>query len=414
MPALSSSRNIKTGTLLWSPRTATFTLSTVSAGDAPWTVVNDDTVWKRPSSSPGSVKFTVGVGTTIPAYQVRAPLLTAITPNQLHSIQIPLYRENPNGGTYTVRVVLRNAALTDGYAWDFTFPTVLQQPRVGIFAVGLKTVPTSTIGSPTGTTSLTDLELQVYCTATNTGSFYVGPLYANWYSKPQIVFTIDDGYTGDYDNAYVYMKTKGLVGSCAINSAAIGAGGRLTITQLQTMVANGWSIHNHARTHEDLVAVTEAEARTAIELNRDWLKQYGLHASGDRCFVLPFGNNSVAVENIVDDYYEYSAVAAQGALSTWDGIPDTKLIFRLHHDVPTSSSTIITAINTAVLEGRSLVLYGHNVNTGTPGGTYTAMSTFTPIVDHVYNLVRAGLVDNVNLQTFVKGRGVNGARRSRY
>ncbi len=409
--ALPSNRNVQTGTLLWTPRLANVLSSSVLSGDAAWTMVEDNTVWKRPASAPGSLKFTVGAGTTTPTYRVRANLAQTVTLNQLHSVHMPLYREQPSGGAWTVAVSLLDAGLANGYRWNFIYPNVGQQPRVGFFGCGLKAAPDSLIGAPTGSTSLTRLDVFVYNTAGQTGTWYVGPLYMNWYTRPQIVFTLDDGYVGDYENAYAYMQPRGLVGSLAVNSNRIDTATYVTTANLTTMQTNGWSIHNHTADHDDFNVVTDTAKQTTIESCRNWLEARGLHASGDQVFVLPFGNNSLATEAVVKRSYPYSAVAAEGAFGGWDGIPDPYLLFRYTHDSPVSSATVIAAINTAVEKGRSIILYGHNVNQGVPGGTYTAYTTFTAIVNHVKQLVDSNIADNPNLQRMVFALNSGGRRR---
>jgi peptidoglycan/xylan/chitin deacetylase (PgdA/CDA1 family) len=240
---------------------------------------------------------------------------------------------------------------------------------------------------------------------------YLGPVYMNWYTKPNIVFSFDDGPAGNYDYAYPYMAARGLVGSVAVNGGSIGGPPKMTAANLVELRDAGWSIHNHTWSHTNLALSTESVIRTAIERNQTWLQGLGLHASGDQCFVLPYGNNSVTIEQIVADYYPYSATAAEGAFNTWDGMPDPYLVFRINHDDPTTSASIIAAIDVAVAKGQTIVLYGHDVQPSPVAASYTLTSVFYPIVDYVAKLVKAGIADNTNLQDAIVG--LDGRRRLR-
>jgi peptidoglycan/xylan/chitin deacetylase (PgdA/CDA1 family) len=67
-----------------------------------------------------------------------------------------------------------------------------------------------------------------------------------------VVITFDDGNMDVYDNAFPIMQEFGFVGTFYIVTNRLKSEGYVGVAQLKEMVASGWEIGSHSRTHMDL------------------------------------------------------------------------------------------------------------------------------------------------------------------
>lgn len=74
-----------------------------------------------------------------------------------------------------------------------------------------------------------------------------------------VVLTFDDGLVGVYHHAFPVLQELGFTGTLFIIEAMIGREHYLTEAMIAAMVAAGWEIGAHGRTHEYLSVLCDAE-----------------------------------------------------------------------------------------------------------------------------------------------------------
>jgi hypothetical protein len=78
--------------------------------------------------------------------------------------------------------------------------------------------------------------------------------------RPRVVLSFDDGWDSQYDIAFPYLTSKGMVATAYVVEDYIGQANFMSLAEVQELYTAGWDIANHTKDH---VAMTEA-AKTAI------------------------------------------------------------------------------------------------------------------------------------------------------
>lgn len=378
--------------------TSVVTTQAVNTGDATWSVseVTDEAfLWpKTPTKPTKALKIQcTGAGSVSSSYRV--DFTVAVTPKSTHNLAFFSRGDNLGGGTQTGTVRLgETSGFAKYYEWNTPFSTSAGYESKWFPRVLPMASPFTTSGTPDPTVSHVRLRVIMGASTGTTPTYYLGSVWHNTIAKPQVVIVLDDTPTTDYTAAFPYMQARRLVGSCAVDQAGVG----LTVNQMLEMQTAGWSMHNHTATHPNLTTLTAAQIRTELESCRSYLVENGLN-SGPSVFVIPFGARNALVDSTVAEYYPYAVFSAGETVGfpIWPGIPTPGQIDRVSMDVPVTSSTIIGYINSAVARGNSIIIYGHNVTPSAVTGN-TDVTSFQPIIDHLYRLVQANLVGNPNLE----------------
>jgi peptidoglycan/xylan/chitin deacetylase (PgdA/CDA1 family) len=108
-------------------------------------------------------------------------------------------------------------------------------------------------------------------------------------SKP-VVFSFDDGYTGQYTQALPALRAAGWPGVLNLKLANLRD---LHADRVKGMIAAGWEIDSHTITHPDLTSVGPAALRAELEQSRARLRRdFGVPAN---FFCYPAGRYDAAV-----------------------------------------------------------------------------------------------------------------------
>lgn len=225
-------------------------------------------------------------------------------------------------------------------------------------------LPSQTIGSPAITNTFVRLRCLVRVPVGVTGTFYVGPIHTNWYSRPQVVVTFDDGWATDYTEAYAYMQDYGLVGSSAISGGNPLITTPLSTAQIQEMSAAGWSFHNHTYTHTNLSTVAASVMRTEIQQCRDYLNTLGI-VPDHNVFVLPQGGRNDTVDSVLREFgVQYSMLSIGPGVPLHWGVPSPLRVPRVFLE-SSSLAAVKSSLDTAERLGHSLIFYAHKIGTAT-------------------------------------------------
>lgn len=216
------------------------------------------------------------------------------------------------------------------------------------------------------------------------------------YKKPQIVISFDDGRKTDYTEAYNYMKSKGLKGTCFVPMANVGADGTyMTLADLTELYGVGWDIGNHSYNHTDLTTLSIVDAETELQDEIDALNSAGF-TRASKMLAWPF--------SAVDDD-AITACNNVGILCGRTGInylqptiSDLQLTLRRVSVSNTMSIGDLTAkIDEAISRGVTAIYNFHRILDPATESTEVLPATFQGFIDYVASKRDLGLIDVVTI-----------------
>lgn len=116
--------------------------------------------------------------------------------------------------------------------------------------------------------------------------------------KP-LAITFDDGYGDNYRNALPVLRQVGFSASIFMVGINFDRKNRLSTTNIQAMLADGWEIGGHSMTHADLTAITGKKLTFEVADSRKKIAQMA-NASVD-FFAYPGGKYSLATLEAVQN-----------------------------------------------------------------------------------------------------------------
>ncbi len=167
------------------------------------------------------------------------------------------------------------------------------------------------------------------------GAWHGGPGLPN---KP-VVFTFDDGYLSQLTNAAPVLRQLGWRGVLNLEVRNIRAGD-LTERQVRSLLARGWELAAHTRTHPDLTTLGAAALDSEVGGSRcDLQKRFGEPVA---FFAYPAGSFNASAQQAVRD------AGFRGATTTEPGIArpgdDRTALPRLRIDGNTSPAALLTMV----------------------------------------------------------------------
>lgn len=113
--------------------------------------------------------------------------------------------------------------------------------------------------------------------------------YAEGAQLPQkpVVLTFDDGYVGVYENGWPIMRELGFTGVLFV-TGHLGQPSYMTESQVETLLANGFELGNHTRTHRSLPTLNDEELKDEIVIfQRELESRFGVDVVS---FCYPMGD----------------------------------------------------------------------------------------------------------------------------
>ena len=111
-----------------------------------------------------------------------------------------------------------------------------------------------------------------------------------------IVITFDDGYRDVFQNALPVMERYGFTGTVYLFSNAIGAGGYMNANQVKELLAKGWELGSHSKTHANL---RKAGANLEEEIVNSRLALETMFSTPVLTFAYPYGAATPALPRLV-------------------------------------------------------------------------------------------------------------------
>lgn len=101
-----------------------------------------------------------------------------------------------------------------------------------------------------------------------------------------VVFRFDDGDVHHYTDYYPVLDRHGYPGVECVNPKYVGETGKLTVDQLDALVAAGWDLANHTYGHRNVEELPPAAVRESLDRSQSWLSEHGFDVDA---FVYPYG-----------------------------------------------------------------------------------------------------------------------------
>ncbi|HEX9028013.1 MAG TPA: polysaccharide deacetylase family protein, partial [Anaerolineales bacterium] len=124
-----------------------------------------------------------------------------------------------------------------------------------------------------------------------------------------LIITFDDGYQDVYQNAFPVMQQLGFTGVVYVITGQIKSNGTLNVDELKAMIAAGWEVGSHSRSHLDL-RTTGLDLNAEIAGSREKLEK--LLDTPVLTFSFPYGLTSPAATRLVRSSGYQTAVGVGG------------------------------------------------------------------------------------------------------
>ena len=201
-------------------------------------------------------------------------------------------------------------------------------------------------------------------------------------ARPKVLIVFDDGNIAQYNIAFKYMQSKGIIGTAYINGYNIGQSGVVSLANLLEMHTAGWVIANHAYVHQNFLPLTNDEIRYQISEQINFLISNGF-TSGAYHLAYPGGYSDQDVYDIMNDL---GVKTGRTVVAT---LIDNLNAFNLYQ-IPAytivnsnSVSTVKGYINNAIATDSTVVLLFHNIKDSNPGTYEYLTSNFKSIIDYI-------------------------------
>ena len=200
--------------------------------------------------------------------------------------------------------------------------------------------------------------------------------------EPKCFIVFDDGNSAQYDIAFKYMQSKGIVGTVYINGYNSGKYDVLTISNLLEMDAAGWIIANHTYDHVMLTDVSDQEIYNEISEQINFLISNGL-TRGAYDLAYPGGYSNQDVYDIMNELGIRTGRTTLGnSIENFNGlnlyqIPAYTLVNT------TSVSSVEGYIDNAMASDSTVVILFHNIVNFNPDEYDYLTSDFKNIIDYI-------------------------------
>ena len=184
-----------------------------------------------------------------------------------------------------------------------------------------------------------------------------------------VVFCFDDGDGTIFSVAQPVLQAHGFKGTLFVNSGYVGVGQKMTWSQLDTLVlAHGWELGGHTRTHANLPGCTDEEAWD--EIVGDY-EEFAGRGYAPCSFALPCGAASVRDLEYIRSRYrnirnsndiEMHAPVDRcnvGYYSYWSDYTPAQLVARVERGIERRESLIVLGFHTFKDSSAGLVTNCH-------------------------------------------------------
>ncbi|WP_048190948.1 chitobiase/beta-hexosaminidase C-terminal domain-containing protein [Methanobacterium sp. SMA-27] len=200
--------------------------------------------------------------------------------------------------------------------------------------------------------------------------------------EPKCLIVFDDGNLAQYDIAFKYMQSKGIVGTAYINGYNSGQDDVLTISNLLEMDAAGWIIANHAYDHVKLTDVSDQEIYNEISEQINFLIRNGL-SRGAYDLAYPGGYSNQDVYDIMNELGIRTGRTTLGnPIENFNGLNLYQIpAYTLVNTTPVSS--VEGYVDNAMASDSTVVILFHNIVNFNPDEYDYLTCNFKNIIDYI-------------------------------
>lgn len=312
----------------------------------------------------------------------RAIRLTFKIDDVTHLNKITFYAGSSGLANFFLWTVHTHSATSQNYVQSgewviITVPWANVQSATGSYTV-------SSTGVPSTTSGFTDFQFAVVDDSAGTvtahlQAFEVVPDTAATFPNGVISVVFDDSFQNVFDNARPVMDNLGYRGTLYTITDAIGAGGSLTLAELQQLQNfSGWEVGGHAYTsaahNAGYDTLTAAQVNDEMRFMRAWMISNGFPVDS---FAYPHGTFSkttdgVPIDQICGQYFSTGRSIISDTVETFS----PPMPYRLRAKTGVSSTggggTLVSALTTAggaldrcQLDGSWFIINLHQVITST-------------------------------------------------
>ncbi|MGZ3460242.1 MAG: polysaccharide deacetylase family protein, partial [Archangium sp.] len=202
------------------------------------------------------------------------------------------------------------------------------------------------------------------------------------FQKGTVSITLDDGWPSQFTAARPALNARGIPATYFLITEGIrnGWAGYMTVSQIQTLQAEGNEIAAHTMTHPDLTTLSAAQMETELRDSQAWLaSQFNLASVPD--FASPYGKYNASVLATIQKYY-----ASHRTVNGGQNFKDSNVLQLRAYDVTSSVSvdTVRTWLDSAAADKSWVILLFHQLVSGTPSqSTEFNTANFAAILDYV-------------------------------
>lgn len=240
----------------------------------------------------------------------------------------------------------------------------------------------------------------------------------------KIIFTFDDGYMFEYDNAWPILSGNDQKAVFFINSAYVNTseGGfpRMTLKELHELYDAGNDLGNHSAEHLAADSITYAAQYTDMETGRDFLVNNGFMRSA-RIFAFPggtyrdtligtlpnlFTSNVQVLSDMARSITQVPDIQPAAVFNENDTYADSRFLLPTVYVLKnTTTSSVISIIDQAIAAKGIVVLLFHKIIPDTESKDTDYMywvSDFTTISDYVKTKQDSGDIDVVTMSDYYR------------
>lgn len=180
-------------------------------------------------------------------------------------------------------------------------------------------------------------------------------------ARGMISFDIDDGWDSGYEKGLPIFDAADIKVTYYVSTMYLQFPGFVTPDQLQNVSARGHEIGSHARNHDDLSGLPEAQMKSDINGGKQDLADLGFTPS---MFAYPYGGSNAQVQQAVKDAGFSGARGANGGYN--DSTTDTFMLYAWNLNSSMTLEAAKAIIDQAAAENKWVIFVMHKVDeTGT-------------------------------------------------
>jgi peptidoglycan/xylan/chitin deacetylase (PgdA/CDA1 family) len=271
----------------------------------------------------------------------------------------------------------------------------------------------STVGTPSWNGKIR-LRVRIDAQANQVATVKIDSLYIDRRSRPKLLFTFDDGWASQYTEAYNYMATKGLVGSCFLETQNQDQSNYMTTAQVTEMYNAGWDLGTHG--HFNLTTFnTQAEMEADIAYNKAYLTSNNFTRNNCHLhYAYPLGGfNDTAIAALQAQGMLTARTTRSGGSVYQPTVVDIFNPYTLRIQDISNTTTLAQAkakVDLAERSGGTIILMLHKIVANPTDAIEWSITNFKALCDYVKLKSEIGVFDVVTVSDWYNGLSNIGGR----